>query len=95
MDRDGTINEARGHISSIDDMQLIPKVGEAISKLNDFGYLVIVITNQPVVSRGECSFNNLKEIHNKMETLLGYSKAFLDHIYFCPHHPDKGFRESF
>ena len=49
------------------------------------------MTNQPVVARGEVSFEELEEIHNKMETLLGKEGAYLDAIYYCPHHPHKGY----
>jgi histidinol-phosphate phosphatase family protein len=49
------------------------------------------VTNQPVVARGECTLDVLRLIHNKMETLLGREHAWIDAIYFCPHHPDKGF----
>ena len=52
---------------------------------------MIVVTNQPVIARGEVTYDELNEIHNKMETLLGYDGAYLDAIYYCPHHPDKGF----
>jgi histidinol-phosphate phosphatase family protein len=49
------------------------------------------ITNQPVIARGECSFEELNHIHNRLYTLLGREGAYLDGLYFCPHHPDKGF----
>ena len=64
---------------------------EAIKKINKSGYLAIVVTNQPVIARGDCTFEQLQEIHNKMETELGKQGAFIDGIYFCPHHTDKGF----
>ena len=66
-------------------------MAEAIRRINESGYLAIVVTNQPVVARGEVSFEELTEIHNKMETLLGQEGAYLDAIYFCPHHPHKGY----
>jgi D-glycero-D-manno-heptose 1,7-bisphosphate phosphatase len=50
-----------------------------------------VVTNQPVVARGEVTFGELENIHMKMETELGNEGAYLDAIYYCPHHPDKGF----
>ena len=52
--------------------------------INASGYLAIVVTNQPVIARGEVSFVELEVIHNKMETLLGKEGAYLDAIYFCP-----------
>lgn len=53
--------------------------------------MAIVVTNQPVIARGETTYKELEEIHNKMETLLGQEGAYLDAIYFCPHHPHRGF----
>ena len=91
LDRDGTINKYVGFLRNIDDFELIDGVAEAIKKINSSGYLAIVVTNQPVIARGEVTFNQLDEIHNKMETLLGNEGAYLDAIYFCPHHPHKGY----
>ena len=91
LDRDGTINKYVGFLRNIDDFELLPTVAEAIKQINKSGYLAIVVTNQPVIARGEVTFSELNEIHNKMETLLGAEGAYLDGIYFCPHHPDSGF----
>ena len=91
LDRDGTINKYVGFLRNIDDFELIDGVAEAIRKINESGYLAIVVTNQPVIARGEVSFEELEEIHNKMETLLGKEGAYLDAIYYCPHHPHKGY----
>ena len=70
---------------------MLDGVGEAVRKINLSGYLAIVATNQPVIARGEVTVEGLQEIHNKMETMLGKEGAYLDGIYYCPHHPDKGF----
>jgi len=91
LDRDGTINKYVGFLRNIDDFELIDGVADAIKKINASGYLAIVVTNQPVIARGEVSFEELDQIHNKMETLLGAEGAYLDAIYFCPHHPHKGY----
>lgn len=91
LDRDGTINKYVGFLRNIDEFELIDGVADAIKKINAFGYLAIVITNQPVIARGEVSFEELEVIHNKMETLLGKEGAYLDAIYYCPHHPHKGY----
>ena len=91
LDRDGTINKYVGFLKNIDEFELIPGVAEAIKKINNSGYLTIVVTNQPVIARGEVSYEELSEIHNKMETLLGNEGAYLDAIYYCPHHPHKGY----
>lgn len=91
IDRDGTINEVNGFVTKPEDLVLIEGAAEAIRSINQSGYLAIVITNQPVIARGEVSFEELELIHNKLETDLGKSGAFLEDIFFCPHHPDKGF----
>ena len=91
LDRDGTINVSKGFISKADDLELIPGTIDAIKAINKSGALAIVITNQPVIARGECSFEELHNIHNKLKTLLGEKGAFVDDIFYCPHHPDKGF----
>lgn len=91
LDRDGTINIYKGFLRNIDDFELIDGVTEAIKKINNSGYLCIVVTNQPVIARGEVTYEQLNEIHNKMETQLGLEGAYIDGIYFCPHHPHKGY----
>lgn len=91
LDRDGTINKYVGFLRDIDEFELLDGVADAIKKINASGYLAIVVTNQPVIARGEVSFEELERIHNKMETLLGKEGAYLDAIYFCPHHPHKGY----
>lgn len=91
LDRDGTINKYVGFLRNKDDMILIDGVSRAIKSINNSEYLCIVITNQPVLARGEVSKDELIDIHNRMETLLGKEGAYIDGLYYCPHHPDKGF----
>lgn len=91
LDRDGTINKYVGFLRDLDQFELIDGVAEAIRRINSSGYLCIVVTNQPVIARGEVSEAELQVIHNKMETLLGAEGAYIDGLYYCPHHPDKGF----
>jgi histidinol-phosphate phosphatase family protein len=91
LDRDGTLNELRDYVRSPEALSLFPGAGRAVRRLNDAGMRVALITNQPVVARGECSFEGLRQIHNKLETLLAEDGGFVDRLYFCPHHPDSGF----
>lgn len=91
LDRDGTINISKGFISKAEDFELYAGAIDAIKLINKSGALAIIITNQPVIARGECSFEELNNIHNKLKTLLGERGAFVDDIFYCPHHPDKGF----
>lgn len=91
LDRDGTINKYVGFLRDIKNFELLDGVTDAIKEINNSGYLAIVVTNQPVIARGEVTVPQLEEIHNKMETLLGLEGAYIDAIYYCPHHPYKGF----
>lgn len=91
LDRDGTINKYVGFLNRADDFELLPDTAEAIKAINKSGYLAIVVTNQPVIARGECTWEELGQINDRMETELGKGGAFIDAIYVCPHHKDKGF----
>lgn len=94
MDRDGTINQYRGLVWKEEDFELEEDACEAIKSINQSGKLAIVITNQPSVARGLCQMEDIDNIHKKMSTLLGKEGAYLDDVYFCPHHPDKGYPEE-
>ena len=91
LDRDGTINEYHGLITKAEQLNLIEDAARAIAKINKSHYLAIVITNQPVIARGDCTVEELEIINNRLECLLGKDGAYLDAIYYCPHHPDEGF----
>ena len=91
LDRDGTINIFAGLVTNPDQIALVDGVAEAIRKINSSEYLAICITNQPVIARGDVTFEELGAIHARLDTLLGHEGAYLDDLFFCPHHPDKGF----
>ncbi len=91
LDRDGTLNVFGNFVTKPDMLSLIPGASNAVKRINESPYLAICITNQPVVARGETTLEQLHQIHCKLEDLLGEEGAYLDGLYFCPHHPDKGF----
>jgi histidinol-phosphate phosphatase family protein len=91
LDRDGTLNKEIDGVTSPEKLDLIPGVAQAIHQLNHRGFRVIVVSNQPIVAKGFCTEADIQAVHNKLETLLGREHAFVDRIYYCPHHPDKGF----
>ena len=91
LDRDGTLNVYRGDIAAPEQIELLPGAAEAVRSLNLAGVPAILVTNQPVVARGLCSMETLARIHMRLETLLGEEGAYLDAIYVCPHHPERGF----
>ena len=94
LDRDGTLNKYVGFLRNVNAFELLPGVADAVRRINDSGYLAICVTNQPVVARGEVTVDELDEIHRKMETLLGAEGAYLDAIYYCPHHPHRGYPDE-
>ncbi len=91
LDRDGTLNVKNGFITSPEQLTLLPGAAAAVRAINQKGWLAVLATNQPVIARGECTEETLRSIHNRLETLLGAEGAYLDAIYYCPHHPDGGY----
>ena len=91
LDRDGTLIPDKDCLRRADELELLPGVAAALHELSLHGWRTVVVTNQPVIAKGFCDEAELQKIHNKLESLLGLEHAFLDRIYFCPHHPEKGF----
>jgi histidinol-phosphate phosphatase family protein len=91
LDRDGTLIPDKDCLRRAEELELLPGVAEALHELNLHGWRTVVVTNQPVIAKGFCDESELQRIHNKLESLLGREHAFLDRIYFCPHHPERGF----
>ena len=94
LDRDGTINKEKGLLHKADQMEIIFNADKAISKINSSGYLAICLTNQSVIARNLCNFDELQMINNRMDRLLGETGCYLDDLFFCPHHPDSGYPEE-
>lgn len=90
-DRDGTLNEYNDFVRTPDELQLVQDAAQALKLVNSSEYLAIIISNQPVIARGECTFQEEENIFNKLETELGRSGVYVDGRYYCPHHPHKGF----
>ena len=92
IDRDGTLNVYKNFITKTEDIELLPNVIEAIKKINQSEYLAIIVSNQPVIARGECSFEDVDNMFKKIETILGLEGAYIDDVYYCPHHPHSGYK---
>ncbi len=88
LDRDDTLIEDPGYISSPDQVKLLDGAAEALIKLKELGYKLIVVSNQSAVARGIVSEKTLGKIHDQLKQLLAEKNAFLDRIYYCPYHPD-------
>lgn len=94
LDRDGVLNVDVGLVYKPSQMILIDKVEDALCYIHSKGYLAVVVTNQSVIARNLCTFDELDAINAQMETLLGEKNSYIDALYFCPHHPDGGYPEE-
>jgi D-glycero-D-manno-heptose 1,7-bisphosphate phosphatase len=90
IDRDGTLNEDIGYVSTPDELILYPWAAEAVRLVNESGFKAIVITNQSGIARGMYSEQTLGAIHKRMIAELASDGARLDAVYYCPHHPEIG-----
>ncbi|MBI2846613.1 MAG: D-glycero-beta-D-manno-heptose 1,7-bisphosphate 7-phosphatase, partial [Chloroflexi bacterium] len=90
IDRDGTMAKDVPYCKRPEDFELFPTTARAIRLLNQNGFKVIVITNQSGVARGYFTEETLSKIHKKMQDELARQGAYVDAIYYCPHHPDDG-----
>ena len=91
VDRDGTLNIENGHIREPGQLQLLPRVAEGLKLLRSSGYRLIIITNQPVIARGEATEDDIAAVHRKLSWELGLNGVYYDALFYCPHHPDSGF----
>jgi D-glycero-D-manno-heptose 1,7-bisphosphate phosphatase len=91
VDRDGTINVERNHITDPDQIELIPGSADALVRLRDeLGMGIVVVTNQAHVGRGLLTLEGLDRIHDRLLDLLARQGARVDAIEVCPHAPEEG-----
>jgi len=90
LDRDGTINEERHYLYRPEDFAFIAGVPQAIARLNQAGYLVVVVTNQSGVARGYFDLSDVEALHAYVQRQLADVRAHIDGFYVCPHHPEHG-----
>jgi histidinol-phosphate phosphatase family protein len=91
LDRDGVINFDSGWITRLADFKIFDGVPKSIAKLNTYGYRVCVVTNQPVIARGDATLETVEGIHHYLDSVLGSSGAYIDDYFICAHHPESGF----
>lgn len=91
LDRDGVINQERGGVHSPSDVALIPGAANAIRSFNEAGVPVICVTNQPDLAKGMMDWADLRAVTGEIDNQLAREAgAYLDDIFFCPHHPERG-----
>lgn len=87
LDRDGTVNVEKDYLYRFEDLEFVPGAEEAIRRLNESGYFVVVVTNQSGVARGYYTEEDVENLHNQIAGRLAASGARVDAWYYCPHHP--------
>ncbi len=87
VDRDGTLNEDHGYVTSPEQLVLFPGVPKALGRLNQLGVRVILVTNQSAIGRGFMTAQDFQGIQQKLTNLLLVHDATIDAVFFCPHHP--------
>ena len=90
LDRDGTINFERDHLSDPEELELIPGAARGLREIRDLGLGLVIVTNQSVVGRGLVDHAGLEEIHTRLLVMLAEEGATVDGVYYCPHTPDQG-----
>ncbi len=93
LDRDDTIVDDPGYISSPEQVKLLPGAVDALKSFKSLGYKLIVVSNQSAIARGIIDEEKLSTIHAKLERILANQGVFLDKIYYCPFHPDGSVEE--
>lgn len=93
VDRDGTLNVEKNYLYRIEDFEFIPGAPEAIRRLRQAGFLVIVVTNQSGVARGYFTLAEVDALHRHIQNELEQSGTRIDAFYVCPHHPTEGVGE--
>lgn len=88
MDRDGTINIEKNYLYKIDEFEFLPGVKSALKKLQDAGYLLIIVTNQSGIGRGYYSEHDFQVLNQWMISELAKDGINISKVYYCPHLPD-------
>ena len=90
LDRDGTINVEKNYLIDPADFEFIPGVPQALKRLQNAGFLLVVVSNQAGVAKGYFTEEQVELLHQHMRTLLAAYQVAVSGIYFCPHHPTSG-----
>lgn len=93
LDRDGTINKEVDYLRNLEQLRILPGVARAIRTLNEAKFLVIVVTNQPVIARGWATEEQVRYLNEEIGKRLSKQGARIDKFYFCPHHPEANLKK--
>lgn len=93
LDRDGTINQEVEYLHRPEDLVILPGVAEALRRLKDQGFHLVVVTNQAGVARGYYNEEDVVSLHHTLNQYLSKEGAAIDQFFYCPHHPVHGIGE--
>jgi D-glycero-D-manno-heptose 1,7-bisphosphate phosphatase len=88
LDRDGVLNKDIGYLKSPDQLMIIPGVIEALKKLKEAGFLLIIVTNQSGIAKGFFYEDELKKVHEELLAIFKKNNIYINDIFYCPHHKD-------
>src|SRR5688572_2271649 len=88
LDRDGVINKEIGFVFRVEDFVLTGDIIESLKKLQDAGFIFIVVTNQSGIAKGLYKHEDVERVHKYMLSLMKQNEITISEIYYCPHHSD-------
>ncbi len=86
LDRDGVLNKDIGYLKFPEQLIILPGVIEALKKLKEAGFLLIIVTNQSGIAKGFFYEDDLKKVHNALLEIFNKNNIYIDDIFYCPHH---------
>lgn len=90
LDRDGVINKNHSdYVKDISELEILSNVEKSIKLLRDYGFIILVITNQSAINRGLTSDTKVQQIHDNIQNHLKTNNTYIDKFYYCPHRPDE------
>jgi D-glycero-D-manno-heptose 1,7-bisphosphate phosphatase len=88
LDRDGVLNVDHGYTYRTEDLRLIDDAAAAVRRLNEAGFLTLVVSNQAGIARGYYTEDDARSFNQALRRRMMAAGARLDAVYFCPHHPE-------
>jgi D-glycero-D-manno-heptose 1,7-bisphosphate phosphatase len=91
LDRDGVVIENRAdYVRSWDDVAILPGVTQALSRVRETPFRIVLVTNQSAVGRGLITLTEAQEINSRLQRALADDGIQIEGIFLCPHRPEDG-----
>ena len=89
LDRDGTVIVHVHYLADPDKVEIVPGGAEALRRLKDSGYLLVMVSNQSLVGRGYGTVEDVESVNDRTIELLEADGVSIDSVKYCPHRPDE------